>query len=577
MTKIISAKKFNHPRRLRAVDSDGSSKASDSGKRRTIRRYVCSVYLLLSFFVLWILFMLQTHRHILQESAIAQLSFNASQGRHLLADSVISQPISIPERIASPFVKVGSGEASLNVMPHPFQTVYQRAMEKRTHCDQEISSNLRSAAAKTIVQGVDGEDQEIASLPSFGVISAFQHYPWRNQTDARETARFNSFGTCELPPESHECSETMLTAVFMAYNPDRIEKSMNAITSLILGDQWRSLVAQVILVWNGPLEIDETGSGRRLLQFTLDHSAKFRVVYPLKMGLPNDLMNRYHPSVLSENGTKPILTKAILYYDDDGPFYSYHAVMAGFELWKRHPRAQVGAMARKFNFRSKRQQQEQQRILEMSTTARDHNFVSHCPASDMLEYEYHYFANYDAQMVLPSGSILHVNYLCFLWHPVFAPVHKFVLEHPAHPDDVTVSTIVSQLSGRAPRVYSRRINMSRRQDPTTVMEAHRKLSERPDDFNLTQNNRRQLLEGIHWDVNNDGKTALRQYWSRIRMAAINSLVQYFGSVNSGSIGWCENTPYYNPRVDGKCSPAMAYYGELPWLQNPEHVPKSTCP
>ena len=61
-------------------------------------------------------------------------------------------------------------------------------------------------------------------------------------------------------------------------------------------------------------------------------------------------------------------------------------------------------------------------------------------------------------MVLPSGSMLHSNYLCFLWHPALEEIRNFVLQHPVHPDDVTVSTVVSHLAGKAPRVYSRRLN-----------------------------------------------------------------------------------------------------------------------
>jgi hypothetical protein len=394
----------------------------------------------------------------------------------------------------------------------------------------------------------------------------------------------------------------MVTVVFMAFNEDRMKTFMNVTRSFVTGfgdRRWTSLVAQVILVWNGLDDINGTGTGEQLLQFASEYSAKFRVFYPLKMGFPNDLMNRYNLKVLTEHGRLPIRTKAVLYFDHDGPFYEYSAVMSGFELWKRHPRAQMGAMSRKFNMLSPRQQQEQQSIHEAtgSPLARDQHFVSHCPTSDMLEYESHYFVNYDANMVLPSGSILHVNYLCFLWHPVFEPIRQFVLTHPAHPDDATVSAIVSQLAGQAPRVYSRRINpkkshrklleLSREEFQTfsTVYaiegNLHGGAGEATDadghpSTTAPRSKRRMLLEGIHWNVR-IGEAAKREYWLRIRTAAINSVAQYFGSVNSGSIGWCENTPYYNPHVPGKCSPAMAEHGDLPWLQNPEHVPKSTCP
>jgi hypothetical protein len=68
---------------------------------------------------------------------------------------------------------------------------------------------------------------------------------------------------------------------------------------------------------------------------------------------------------------------------------------------------------------------------------------------DIVEYNYQYFAYYDANMVLPLGTILHVNYLCYLWHPIFDSICQFVLDHPVHPDDMMVSMIVPQLSGYA--------------------------------------------------------------------------------------------------------------------------------
>ena len=44
------------------------------------------------------------------------------------------------------------------------------------------------------------------------------------------------------------------------------------------------------------------------------------------------------------------------------------------------------------------------------------------------------------------------NYLCFLWHPIFDEIRTYVKQHPVNPDDGTVSMIVSQLAGRAPKV-----------------------------------------------------------------------------------------------------------------------------
>jgi hypothetical protein len=622
-TPPISIRSIRPPPRLgrRATVGTASTPTDDHvfrGKGCVVQRHVWPSFLLCtSLFVLWARSLIQSHTRLLQVDPTfmihfnyALLSFQAHQAIPRPTKETISSKVlkgfsnrdsSKLERPSVVKDEVHAQRSPMDFMPPAFQKVYQRAVEKRNYCSGISSNSSRpsssQAAVTTIVRGADGKDQEIAALPPFGIISALEEFPWPSG-DSGE--RISHSETCELPPESHECNETMVTVVFMAFNEDRMKKFMNVTRTFVtgLGDgRWTSLIAQVILVWNGLDNINGTGPGDQLLQFASEYSTKFRVVYPLRMGFPNDLMNRYNLDVLTERGRLPILTKALLYFDHDGPFYEYPAVMSGFELWKRHPRAQMGAMSRKFNLLSQRQQQEQQRIDEAagaSSLARDQYFVSHCPTSDMLEYESHYFSNYDANMVLPSGSILHVNYLCFLWHPVFQPIRQFVLAHPAHPDDATVSAIVSQLAGQAPRVYSRRINPKKthrklrewsneHQTSAAVHASGGDLSVGADEAtdihpitNVARSRQRKLLEGIHWNVR-IGEAAKREYWLRIRTAAINSLAQYFGSVNSGSIGWCENTPYYSPNVPGKCSPTMAEYGDLPWLHNPELVPKSTCP
>jgi len=265
-------------------------------------------------------------------------------------------------------------------------------------------------------------------------------------------------------------------------------------------------------------------------------------------------------------------------------------VRGGFELWKRHSDAQVGAMSREITYGS-RQIQEHQELLGTSH-ADDRQFVSHCTnMGDRVDYNYKYFANYDANMVLPSGSMLHSNYLCFLWHPVLEPIRQFVKKHPVHPDDVTVSTIVSHLSGRAPRVYSRRLNpddgseinpprirkgrKSRRLNEFNNVTDYVELDDLDEGIIPASEQRRRLMFGIDWDAK-AGMDKNKQFWADLRTEAINALVQYFGSINSGSIGWCDGTKYYNENVDGRCHPVMAKIGWLPWM-NPDGSPKDTCP
>jgi hypothetical protein len=202
--------------------------------------------------------------------------------------------------------------------------------------------------------------------------------------------------------------------------------------------------------------------------------------------------------------------------------------------------------------------------------------------------------------------------LCYLWHPAFAEIRKFVLTHPVRPDDMTVSMIVSQLAGVAPRVYSRRLDKAERKG-----QRHRKLWQSngkvtpPDDFETAlalgespysdraptvdaddgvldddsdasipnwelQRQSRSLMFSICWDCGS-GMTEMKQYWAELRTQAVNALVQYFGSLNSGSMGWCAvDSSYYNVDKDGRCDPVMAKQGWLPWM-NPNGTPKETCP
>jgi hypothetical protein len=369
-------------------------------------------------------------------------------------------------------------------------------------------------------------------LSQFGYLKAFEGYNKKRQ----DTYPYK----CHLPPET-ECDEKQFTVIFMAYNPDRLQKMFSQIKKMLSGPDFASLVAEVIIVWNGEREIEETQLGQTMVQYTQNHP--LRISYPLKAGFPNDLLNRYHPRL-------EVKTKAIMYYDDDGPFYSYEATLGGFELWKRNSNAQIGAMARKLDL-GRRQLEESKSILNGPG---DRFFISQCP-TDSLDYNYREFANFGARMVLPSGSFLHSNYLCFLWHPIFEEIRQYVRQHPVNPDDGTVSTLVSQLAGRAPKVYSRRVNMNDDGDSTTKREE----------------GRRRLMDGINWDK--AGGHSKKMDWGRLRRDAANSLARYFGSINSGSLGWCYGTEYQKGEY---CKPDMAKVGMLPWMK-PDHTPRDTCP
>jgi hypothetical protein len=156
-------------------------------------------------------------------------------------------------------------------------------------------------------------------------------------------------------------------------------------------------------------------------------------------------------------------------------------------------------------------------------------------------------------MSLPSGSILHRSYLCFIWHPVFDELRRFILDHPTHPDDMTISTLVSHLSGKPLRTFPRYIKETE----------HRKLSAldsedgESDELPFANQGRRRLL----WQ---------QKDWGNMREEAINSIVGYFGSINPGSVGWCVGTEHQknatgrgNMRFN--CEPEFPSLDMIPWL------------
>jgi hypothetical protein len=397
-------------------------------------------------------------------------------------------------------------------VPPGLQSVLKRAMENRMQCNYTRPPN-------------DDTSKNASHLPHFGIIEAL---------DDAYSDESNEW-QCQVPPET-ECDSQKFTVIFMGYRPDRLGPLKNQVFGMT-GPHWNELVEEVLLVWNGEGNLTFTKEGQALDKLATERD-NFRIFFPLQQGFSNDLMNRYHPRM-------NITTKAILFYDDDGPFYTRNAILGGFELWKRNANAQIGAMARRIDLTND---------VEFSG---DRQFIRHCPG-DVASYNYHEFANYHARMVLPSGSFLHSNYLCFLWHPVFEPIRAFVRAHPVHPDDVTVSTIVSQIAGRAPKVYSRRIN--------TAKEGRRRLQRTSVGEDARGYPRRRLL----WD------DVSKEEWANMRSSAVSSLTSYFGSINSGSVGWCHDTAYSRKEKEGYvCDPLMARVGMLPWM-TADHKPKDNC-
>ena len=486
------------------------------------------------------------------------------------------------------------------IIPPALDDMIRRAQTKRRHCtalgmtqqqqQQQGDEELRQGQQQQLLLLQD----PTVHLKPFGFLDFLEHtYPKLEPASSSSSLSSSSSSEqypyeCVLPPEE-ECEETQFTVIFMAYNPSRLQKLYNQILKMTNTrspeNEFSMLVKEVVVVWNGERRVEETPLGQALVDLTKTRSV--RIEYPLKAGFPNDLFNRYHPRL-------GITTKAIMYYDDDGPFYSYKAVLGGFELWKRNANAQIGAMARKLDLNDR---QEAERLALLNGIG-DRNFISSCPTDRPIRYNFNEFAQFGARMVLPSGSFLHRNYLACLWHPVFQELRLFVQQHPVNPDDGTVSAIVSQLAGRAPKVYSRRINEAEGQENPTPpqqeqeqqqQEQRRRLleerwtdndddddeeeeeEENGDSWNATAYDQRRLMDGINWDAGGDHQK--KHDWGKLRSDAADSLIRYFGSVNSGSIGWCYGTKYQRGEY---CHPDQARIGQLPWLK-PDHTAKDTCP
>jgi hypothetical protein len=442
-------------------------------------------------------------------------------------------------------------------LPLGLQNVLDRAKSMERHCN---ALNLSGVNQSLMI--IDAN--VTPDLPVFGITQALESYKPKTLREAK-------LWNCQLPPEM-ECAETSFSIVFLGYRPDRLTKLIRQVKQMIFGKRngWKELIHEIILVWNGNRELSETREGSEILEWTKHKRIRFRVVFPLKEGFPNDLMNRYHPRL-------KISTKAILFYDDDGPFYRFNAIMSAFELWKRNSNAEIGAMARRLDVSVRA------KVEKDALPKGERQWVSNCRAGgDTVKYNFHYFAQTGANMVLPSGSFLHRSFLCFLWHPALEKIRQFVRDHPVHPDDITVSTIVSQVSGRAPKVYSRRLNRHDIPENFTDFES----------MDQTWEEHQHSLRSIGLQTKGENKQSESQFgtstlrrrllwddgshdvWARKRESAVNALSGYFGSLNSGSDGWCFGTRYHNITKD-ICIPDQAKEGMLSWMsENNQALP---CP
>lgn len=335
-----------------------------------------------------------------------------------------------------------NGNTSM-ALPKGFRAIVGRARAYQDFCFHlNHSSTTNTKKASSFPHNNVTID---AKLPAHGILQVLAS--WK-PSSASSTSPHESW-KCQLPPET-ECQETQVTAVYMSHKADKLDLMVVNLQQKLLEPVWSALIKEIILVYNGPRSTLTTHRlGQKLIWLATQYPTRFRIFYALEQpGFSNHLMNRYHPML-------NVTTKAILYYDDDGPFYLYNATVAAFELWKRHSNTQVGALGRMLDLSARQgmerfeKQQQGGRLSQY-----DQVMVSHCSdKNDKVEYNFKLFPSFGSHMVLPSSSFLHVNYMCFLWHPALTELRQFVASHPVFPDDMAVSLLVSQLSGRAPRTY----------------------------------------------------------------------------------------------------------------------------
>ncbi|GFH46848.1 hypothetical protein CTEN210_03322 [Chaetoceros tenuissimus] len=505
--------------------------------------------------------------------------------------SVVSPPKSIEkkENKTSPsgFKKTtASAIDSYGNEENVFKQVMKRSEHFQSHCKALPEHHLGEAKPKDFDTGVD-------PLPEHGVHEAMQN--WLDG-DAKNRGEVN-YPICSLPPVK-ECDVDQFTLILMSHTveeDDRLKKLRSGISNLSV---W-SNTGEIILVWNNDrsvLEDCQKEHCQRIVQWDKDPSHKLRIFYALENGMTNNLLNRYHPSLEPKH-------EAIVYFDDDGPFHSELAMEVGFELWKYNSDVQIASMARNIRYPSTRMDDLQNKASDVAselyhkddwrththpydTKTIENNLkfegrgkiedtgypqftpICHEETGDVVEYNYYVWPNFKAHMNIPSGSILHRNYLCFMWHPAFEELREYILRHPTHPDDMTMSTLVSHLSGKPLRTFPRKIKdegkIWKKKEP-----GHRRLGEV-----VSSSSEEEISDSSPSTSSEEPRRRLlwqHKDWGNMREEAINSIVGYFGSVNPGSVGWCVGTEYQqeatgkgNMRFECK-KEKFPDISEIPWM------------
>lgn len=467
--------------------------------------------------------------------------------------------------------------------------VFKKMLDRSTN-DAEVCSNLHpdhlgKAKEKDFDTGVP-------PLPENGIHEQLQK--WLDG----EFGERGDYPMCELPP-TKSCDVDKYSLILMSHtvkDSKRLGKLINGIKDFAA----RPETEEIILVWNSEkanLVDSNRGGAKSLVEWDNDESHPLRIFYSLENGLQNNLLNRYHPMI------KP-KSKAIMYFDDDGPFYDEGPMRAGFALWKYNSDVQIGSLTRNIRYPSKRMNDMQNEATDLAaehyrkdswqthvhpydTEAVGHamkeakesepgypKFTPLCrdETGDNVEYNYFVFPNFKAHMSLPSGSMIHRNYLCFVWHPVFTQMRQFILDHPTHPDDMTISTLVSHLSGKPLRTFPRQFKKNKRRNLSDVEDiSSSKVSDKKEQHNKHEESLQHAAnDNVHQDQKRRKLLWQQKDWGNMREEAINSILGYFGSINPGSVGWCAGTEYEKP-AKGKgnmrfnCVPEFPEADMIPWM------------
>lgn len=458
-----------------------------------------------------------------------------------------------------------------------------KSVIERVKWTEEQCNNVPEHHVDTLTKSLE-KATDLPPLPEGGVAVALERWlddspSKKNQPTDKTTTNSDDndhvYPTCYLPPPK-SCNVSTYTLVIMSHTTERLEAFMDPLQTMV--NTWPGLT-EIIIVWNSPrttlTSVDDTKQQQlaaKLLSWDADPDHPLRIFFSLEEGLANNLLNRYHPKIQPKN-------EAVFYFDDDGPFFQKEAMVdSGLEMWKRNSNVQVGAFPRNIRYLSKRMKEAGKKGLMESIDIITNNvhgdsgatyppFTPFCRnvTGDHVEYNYFTFPDYNAHMLLPSGSILHRNYLCFIWHPAFEELRTWVVHHKTMPDDMTVSTLVSHLSGRAPRTVPQKISTfhSGRRLTEDYSEYYSDIS--ASDAPISNQHHRRLL----WRNPN---------WAKWREEAINSILNYFGAIHPGTVGWCAGTKYSQDhhKHHYECKPAVPSLNMLPWL-NEGGVGYDHCP